>query len=225
MLDVLVFGPHPDDAELGCGGAIVKATKKGLAVGIVDLTGGEMGTKGDKKTRLQEAQKAKEILGANFRENLDFPDGYVGMGEKEEYILKITNKIREHKPKIVLAPYWDDRHPDHIVASQMIAKACHYAKLKKLKLDHPIHKIKQILYYEINGQFTPTFIMDISEEFATKKEAIMAHKSQFEAFTKEFLPFPLVERCLHYGSLIGVKYGESYYQKNPLKIKDWESLL
>jgi len=82
-----------------------------------------------------------------------------------------------------------------------------------------------LLYYEINGQFTPTFIMDISEEFAIKKEAIMAHKSQFKAFTKEFLPFPLVERSIYYGSLIGVKYGEGYYQKNPLKIKDWESLL
>ena len=123
MLDVLVFGPHPDDAELGCGGAIIKATRKGLQVGIVDLTGGEMGTKGDKETRLKEAQKAKEILGVKFRENLGFPDGYLGTGEKEEFILAITNKIREFKPKIVLAPYWDDRHPDHIVASEMITKA------------------------------------------------------------------------------------------------------
>jgi len=225
MLDVLVFGPHPDDAELGCGGAIVKAVKSGLRVGIVDLTGGEMGTKGDKETRLEEAQNAKEILGVEFRENLGFPDGYIGMGEKEEIIITITNKIREYKPKIILAPYWDDRHPDHIVASHMITKACHYAKLKKLKLDHPIHKIKQLIYYEINGQFTSTFIMDISEEFAVKREAIMAHKSQFKEFTKEFLPFPLVERCSYYGSLIGAEYGEGYYQKEPLKIKDWESLL
>ena len=222
MLDILVFSPHPDDAELGCGGAIIKATLNHLRVNIVDLTAGELGTHVSKEIRLKEAEKAQKILGVDIRENLGLPDGTLGLIEKADYIFLIAEKIREYKPKIVLAPYWEDRHPDHIMTSNLITKACHYAKLKKVTLKHPEHQIEQIIYYEINNQFAnPSFIMDISDVFDRKKEAIMAYDSQFKEFTREFLPFPVKERCQHYGSIINADFGEAFLLKNKLKLLNW----
>lgn len=221
MLDVLVFGPHPDDAELGAGGAIVEAVAEGLKVGIIDLTAGEMGTLGTKEIRLKEAESAAKILGVEFRENLGLPDGFIGLDISQEDIFAVAKKIRQYQPKVVLAPYWDDRHPDHVASSEIITKAAHYAKLKKFNLEHPQHKIQQLIYYELNGQFTPSFIMDISDFFEQKKKAIMSHKSQFKEFSKEYLPFPLVERCVYYGSLINASYGEAFMIRNSLKIDKW----
>ena len=194
MLDVLIFGPHPDDAELGAGGAIIKAVNNGLKVGIIDLTAGEMGSHGTKEIRLKEAIKASKLLGVEFRENLGLPDGHLSFNIDEETNFLIAKKIREYKPKIILAPFWNDRHPDHIAASRIISNAIHYAKLKKVDLEYPKHQVETVIYYEINGQFTPSFIMDISNEFDLKKKAIMTHASQFKEFTKEFLPFPVEER-------------------------------
>lgn len=225
MLDVLVFGPHPDDAELGTGGAIIKAVNNGLKVGIIDFTGGEMGSHGTKEIRLKEAEKASKILGVEFRENLGLPDGHLSFKIDKETIFSLAKKIRELKPKVVLAPYWNDRHPDHIAASQIVTHAIHYAKLIKVKLDSPKCHVEKVLFYEINGQFNPTFIMDISAEFELKKKAIMTHESQFKEFTMEHLPFPVEERCLYYGSLINFKYGEAFVTKKPMIINDWKYLL
>jgi bacillithiol biosynthesis deacetylase BshB1 len=225
MLDVLVFAPHPDDAELGAGGAIIKAVMAGLKVGIIDLTAGEMGSFGTKESRLKEAEEARKVLGVEFRENLGFPDAYLPYEDKKEAALKIANKIREFKPKIVLMPYWEDRHPDHVATSFIVSKACHFAKLKKIKLDHPKHKVMNQLYYELNGQSKYTFLMDISKEFQKKKEAIMSFKSQFKEFSMEYLPFPVEERCKYYGSLIKKEYAEAFHMKDSLVLKDWTTLL
>ncbi|NHK31074.1 MAG: bacillithiol biosynthesis deacetylase BshB1 [Asgard group archaeon] len=225
MLDVLVFGPHPDDAELGAGGAIIKAINNGLKVGIIDFTGGEMGSHGTKEIRLKEAEKASKILSVEFRENLGLPDGHLAFNIDKETIFSVAKKIREYKPKVVLAPYWNDRHPDHIAASQIITHAIHYAKLVKVKLDSPKFLVENVLFYEINGQFNPTFIMDITAEFELKRKAIMTHESQFKEFTKEYLPFPVEERCLYYGSLINSKYGEAFLMKNSMIINNWKCLL
>ncbi len=225
MLDVLVFGPHPDDAELGAGGAITKAVVEGLKVGIIDLTAGEMGTLGTKEIRLKEAQSAAKKLGVEFRENLGLPDGYLGLDISQEDIFAVAKKIRQYQPKIVLAPYWIDRHPDHVASSEIITKAAHYAKLKKFKLEYPQHKIQQLIYYELNGQFTPSFIMDVSDFFERKKEAIMSHKSQFKEFSKVYLPFPLVERCVYYGSLIDVSFGEAFMIRDSLKVDKWKTII
>ncbi|NHJ47179.1 MAG: bacillithiol biosynthesis deacetylase BshB1 [Asgard group archaeon] len=225
MLDVLVFSPHPDDAELGAGGAIVKAVKSGLKIGIIDLTAGEMGTHGTKEIRLSESQKAAKVLGIDIRENLELPDGYLTYKIDKKTTLLITEKIREFKPRIVLVPYWDDRHPDHIAAYKIITDAIHYAKLVKIKLDNPKHKVEKTIIYEINGQFSPSFIMDISDEFETKKKAIMTHASQFKEFTMEYLPFPVEERCQYYGSLLFSKYGEAFLMKEQLAINNWNCLI
>ncbi|MHA1122481.1 MAG: bacillithiol biosynthesis deacetylase BshB1 [Candidatus Heimdallarchaeota archaeon] len=225
MLDVLVFAPHPDDAELGAGGAIVKAISAGFKVGIIDLTAGEMGSLGTKESRLGEAEAARKILGAELRQNLGFPDAFLPFEDKKKVVLKIADKIREFKPTIILMPYWEDRHPDHVTTSVVVSKACHFAKLKKIKLNHPKHKVKHLLYYELNNQSKFTFIMDISNEFKKKKEAIMTFKSQFKEFSMEYLPFPVEERCKHYGSLIKKEYGEAFYMKDPLVLKDWTTLI
>ncbi|MHA1170608.1 MAG: PIG-L family deacetylase [Candidatus Heimdallarchaeota archaeon] len=124
MLDVLVFAPHPDDAELGAGGAIVKAISAGFKVGIIDLTAGEMGSLGTKESRLEEAEAARKVLGAELRQNLGFPDAYLPPFEdKKEVVLKIADKIREFKPTIVLMPFWEDRHPDHVATSFAVSEA------------------------------------------------------------------------------------------------------
>ena len=224
MLDVLVFAPHPDDAELGAGGAIVKAVTAGYKVGIIDLTAGEMGSLGTKESRLKEAEEARKVLGVESQENLGFPDAYLPFEDKKEAALNIANKIREYKPKIVLLPYWEDRHPDHVATSLIVSKACHLAKLKKIKLDHPKHKVNHLVFYELNGQSKYTFLMDISKEFQMKKEAIMCFKSQFKEFSMEYLPFPVEERCKYYGSLIKVEYAEAFHLKEPLVLKDWTAL-
>jgi len=225
MLDVLVFAPHPDDAELGAGGAIVKAITVGFKVGIIDLTAGEMGSLGSKELRLKESHMASKILGVEIRQNLGFPDAYLPFEDKREIILKIANKIREFKPKIVLVPFWEDRHPDHKATSLLVTKACHFAKLKKVKLEYPEHTVKHLVYYELNGQSPFTFIMDVSKEFQKKKEAILSYKSQFKKFSKEYLPFPVEERCKYYGSLVKAEYGEAFYMKEPLVLKDWTTLI
>lgn len=223
MLDVLVFAPHPDDAELGCSGAIIKGTNMGLNIGIVDLTAGELGTRGDRETRLKESEKAKKILGVKVRDNLNLPDAFLEVNK--EAILAVANKIRQYKPKIVLAPFWEDRNPDHVATSILVTKAYHYAKLKKISLDFPEHKVKQIIYYELNQRFTPSFIMDISDVFERKMESILAYSSQFSRFLQDPLSFPLVTKWRYYGSLIGVDYGEAFLVKNPLKLRDWKALI
>jgi len=230
MLDVIVFAPHPDDAELGCGGAIVKGTQMGLSFGIIDLTAGEMGTWGDAETRLKEAEKAREIMGVKIRENLRFPDAFLEVNK--ETVLAVANKIRQYRPKIILAPYWEDRHPDHVATSLIVTKAYHYAKLRKIKLDFPEYRAKQLIYYELNQPFTPSFIMDISDVFEKKMEAIMAYKSQFKRFvenpndkSKSYIRFRFFKKSMYYGSLIGAAYGEPFLLKTPLKLRDWNALL
>jgi bacillithiol biosynthesis deacetylase BshB1 len=226
MLDVIVFGPHPDDAELGCGGAIAKATKAGYQVGIIDLTAGEKGTKGSSKLRLAEAEASRKKLNVTLRENLHLPDSFLAFEDLQELAFKVANKIREFTPKVVFCPYWEDRHPDHIATAKIVTQAYHYAKLKKVELDYPEYTLPHIIYYEINQAFPkPSFLLDITAEFELKKKAIMSYTSQFKEFTKEYLPFPLVERCTYYGSLINCDYGEAFLLKKPLKLTNWKAFL
>ncbi|MHA1742782.1 MAG: bacillithiol biosynthesis deacetylase BshB1 [Candidatus Heimdallarchaeota archaeon] len=225
MLDVLIFAPHPDDAELAVGGTIVKLVNQDFKVGIIDLTGGEMGTHGSKEQRLKEAQTARKVLGVDLRENLALPDGRLAFLKDEQPVFTLANKIREFQPKIVLLPYWIDRHPDHGATSHLVQQAIHYAKLTKVSLTFPPHQVNFALYYELNGSFTPSFFVDISKEFAMKKKAIMCHKSQFKAFSREFLPFPVEERCRYYGALINVTYAEAFLTHQPLQLSNWKLLL
>ncbi len=224
MLDILVFSPHPDDAELGCGGAIAKATKEGLSVGLIDLTAGEMGSRGDKETRLKEAEKAKDILGLEFRENMHFPDSFLEVNK--DTILPVAAKIREYRPRIILVPYWMDRHPDHVATSNIVQRAWHYAKLRKIDLGYPAYQVPIVVFYELNYQFDkPSFILDVSDVFDIKIRALMAFESQFKRFSENLSELPLIKRWQYYGYLISAKYGEAFLLRGVPKIKSWSSFL
>ena len=144
-VDVLFFGAHPDDIELSAGGTAAKLVKDGLRIGLVDLTRGEMGTRGTPQTRKRESERAAKALGATFRQQLDFGDGNLQTGREQE--LEIIGVLRKWKPKLVIAPWPDDRHPDHTRTGRIVTEASFYAGLKSLKTELPAHRPQTVLYY------------------------------------------------------------------------------
>ncbi|MEA2571970.1 MAG: N-acetylglucosamine malate deacetylase 1 [Acidobacteriota bacterium] len=226
-VDLLFFGAHPDDIELGCGGTIVKAVKDGLRVGMVDLTRGEMGTRGTPKTRKREAAASARILGASFREQLDFSDGALRTGRDEE--LQIIDIVRRTRPKIVFAMYPDDRHPDHTRTGRIVTEASFYAGLRALETGVEAHRPHTVVYYVQNYMVPPSFVVDCTKTWKTKMRAIAAFKSQFhDPKSKEpqtFISDPkflamIDARGIHFGALIGSAYGEAFVTKQPPRIDD-----
>ncbi len=223
ILDVLVFAAHPDDAELSMGGTIAKICANGLKVGIVDLTKGELGTRGSAATRKHEAQKAAKILKISIRENLGFKDG--NLKPNEDYRRIIISKIRKYRPKFIFASYFNDRHPDHIGASQLVKEAIFFSGLPKVSTEETDGKQtpfrpQKLFYYMQTYEFKPTFIVDISETFKTKMKAVRAYETQFhnpessepETFisTPNFLKF-IEARAQSFGFKIGKDYGEPFF--------------
>ena len=181
-LDILAFGAHPDDVELSAGGTLIKHVKNGFSVGIVDLTMGEMGTRGNKTTRKMEAENARHIIGAQFRINLNLPDAFINISK--ESINEIVKVIRTYKPQIVLCNAVKDRHPDHGVASKLVSKSCFISGLKKFEtfennISQDVHRPVSIYHYIQDQWIDPDFIVDISDDFKQKIKAVMAFKSQF----------------------------------------------
>jgi N-acetylglucosamine malate deacetylase 1 len=226
-VDVLFISAHADDTELSCGGTVAKLVKDGLRVGLVDLTRGEMGTRGTPETRQAEAQASANTLGATFRLTLDFGDGNLRTGRDEE--LQLIEVIRLHEPKLVVTPYPDERHPDHARTGRVVTDASFYAGLKSLKTDLPAHRPQAVLYYLQNYMFPPSFVVDCTSTWKTKMDAIAAYKSQFfDPKSKEpttFISDPkfldMIEaRGKHFGALIGAAYGEAFISKQPPKVDD-----
>ena len=226
-VDVIFFAAHADDVELSCGGTIARMVDDGLRVGLVDLTRGEMGTRGTPQTRARESQAAAKILGATFRRQLDFGDGNLRTGRKEE--LEIIEVIRKCTPSIVFAPHPDDRHPDHTRTGRLVTEASFYAGLRKLKTALPAHRPQTVIYYLQNYQLPPSFVVDVTDGWKTKMRAIAAYKSQFhKPRTKEPQTFisqkgflQMIEaRGIHFGWLIGAAYGEAFVTKQPPRIDD-----
>jgi bacillithiol biosynthesis deacetylase BshB1 len=221
-LDILAFGAHPDDVELSCSGTLIKAIKTGKKAGIIDLTSGQLGTRGTPEIRLQEALKAKEIIGASSRDNLGMMDGYFENNiENRE---KIITVLRKYRPEIVLANAPYERHPDHVRASAMVSDACFYAGLRNIstteegKSQEPFRP-KSVLYYMQNYNYEPSFVIDISDEMDNKIEAIKAFKSQFyNPDSKEpetILSSPrfleqIMARNSAYGFIINTRYAEGF---------------
>ena len=233
-LDVIVFAAHPDDAELSIGGTIAKFSSLKLKTGIIDLTRGEMSSRGNIKLRQKEADKAGEILGIAYRENLGISDGNIEINKKN--LEKIINVIRRLTPKIVFAPYFNDRHPDHIQASKLIKDAMFKTGLTKFKTkfngkNQSAYRPKKLFYYMQTYSFTPSFIIDITETFNQKFKAIKAYSSQFydpnhkgpETFISrpEFINY-LEARARYYGFEISKKYGEPFFceEKIEMEIKN-----
>lgn len=225
-VDILAFGAHPDDIEIGCGGFLAKEIDLGYKVGMVDLTQGEMGTNGTIAERRQEALKAAEILGAAWRVNLSIPDGRIEI--TEENLVEIVNTIRDARPKVVLAPYWEDRHPDHVAASQLVYKAIFMAGLKKFHSGTEPYRPKDIFYYFINTSADPSFVVNISKYHDIKRKVILAHSSQFDRPNNILgriapngdIPYLIESRDRYFGSRIGVLYAEAFVTKNFLRLRD-----
>ena len=233
-LDALVFAAHPDDAELSMGGTIAKLTMHNLKVGIIDLTRGELGTRGTPEIRQNEAFLAADILKVSIRENLLIPDGDIE--RKKENLVKIVMSIRKYRPKILFAPYFNDRHPDHIHTSRLVKEAMFATGLAKLKtFDREVaqnaYRPRKLYYYMQTYQFDPSFIVDISESFEIKMKAVQCFSSQFhdprskepETFISrpEFIHY-IESRAQVYGFQIDKKYGEPFFceEKIELSLED-----
>jgi bacillithiol biosynthesis deacetylase BshB1 len=229
-LDVLVFAAHPDDAELAMGGTIARFANDGFNVGIVDLTRGEMGTRGNADTRQKEALEAAKILKTSIRENLLLPDGDIEISNGN--IRKIVMLMRKYKPKIVFAPYFSDRHPDHISTSKLIKRAMFVSGLEKIttsesEIAQSAYRPAKLFYYMQTYTFEPSFIVDISNYFETKMKSVWAYSTQFhnpesnepETFisSPEFIDY-VDARAKFYGFQIGKKFGEPFYCEEKIEM-------
>jgi bacillithiol biosynthesis deacetylase BshB1 len=226
LVDVLLFGAHPDDVEWGAGGTLLTLRATATSFGIVDLTRGEMGSRGTREERDKEAQEAASWIGARFRENLGLPDcGVIDSVENRQLIASV---IRRYRPKLVLAPYWEDRHPDHAATGCLIRNAAVHCTLRKSSDPNPPHKPAAYLYYLLHHFKHPSMVVDISSVYQRKLELLRMHASQFAKTAEGFgvLPlgmndylFGLESRDRFFGSLIGVHHGEAFINEVPLKLR------
>ncbi|MFH5184713.1 bacillithiol biosynthesis deacetylase BshB1 [Paenibacillus sp. TAB 01] len=226
-LDILIFGAHPDDAEIGMGGTIVKHTSAGYRVGICDLTYAEMSSNGTVETRQQEAAAASFVLGLAMRSNLGLPDR--GLWIEPKNIAAITSEIRKHKPRIVFAPYWEDRHPDHIACSKLVQEAVFNAKLRKYDPGTEAHTVEQCYFYFINDVAEADLVVDITSNHEQKMQALQCYRTQFEKGTSDndYVPTPLnqeyLERVEAKDRMLGQKrtvgYAEGFVSKLPYLIQ------
>lgn len=226
-VDVLAFSPHPDDAELGCGGTLAALARRGRSFGIVDLTRGEMGTRGTPEIREREAREAARLLGARFRETLDLGDG--GLRTDREAELRVVEAVRRARPSLVLAPLPADRHPDHARAGRMIPEAAWYAGLAKLRTGEPPHRPDQVVFYTAYVLVPPTFLVDVSATFATKLAALRAYRSQFfdenssepETYVSSKGFFDGIEaRARVLGRIANVEFAEGFVANAPPSLAD-----
>lgn len=232
MCDLIAYAPHPDDAELFCGGTLVGLSSKGYRVGVVDLTEGERGTRGTPEKRAKERDAASKVLGLALREGLELPDmGLVGTDAGQ--LETVVASIRSRRPKVILAPHWEDRHPDHVEASKLVTGAAFLAGAAKFGEGAPF-KPTALAYYQGRFEMSPSFVVDISEHFERKMEAIRCYASQFSPRTagepETEIADPLFiekirARARHYGAMIGVEYGEPFLLKDPVGIADAIELL
>lgn len=224
-LDLLVFGPHPDDLEIGAGGTIARHTAAGQRVGLCDLTGGEMGSNGSVPERLAESEEARALLGALWRENLGWPDRRFGKdpGHLEEAVAF----IRRHRPRVVAVPYWSDRHPDHVVASELLTEAVFNAGLRRYRhAGGDAWKAEWVCYYFINDSAAPSFVVDVTDYYEAKRRALDCHASQFVApgqagVVATRLNTPLFRQLIEsrdaqFGALAGVRWAEGFVVREPV---------
>lgn len=229
-LDALAFGAHADDVELGCGGTLIKLAGLGYKTGVIVLTRGEMGTRGDAETRAREFEDSAQIMGLAAHQTLDIPDGRVEVTWENK--LKIIETIRAHTPKIIFAPYWVARHPDHEQTSHLVRQAAYLAGLIKLDTGQPAGRPHKVIYYPSRFEFRPSFIVDISGSQTQKMRAVKAYKSQFQTQDQagaesdgtligrpDFLA-SIETRDRYFGGHVGVKYGEPFFVQEALQLKD-----
>ncbi|HEY5392124.1 MAG TPA: bacillithiol biosynthesis deacetylase BshB1 [Hanamia sp.] len=238
-LDLLAFGAHPDDTELSCAGTILVEINKGMKVGVVDLTRGELGTRGTAETREEEASNSGKILGLSVRENLDMADGFFRNDTENQK--KIINILRKYQPEIILCNAPDDRHPDHGRAARLVEDAAFLSGLRKIEtFDGPnrqkVWRPNFVFNYIQDQYFKPDFVVDISDFIEKKLEAIQSFKTQFFSgdtvndepqtyiSTPEFLE-SVINRSKMYGKMIGVKHAEGFLSKKMIGIRSFHDLI
>lgn len=231
--DVLAFGPHPDDLELGLGATLAKHAALGHRVGLCDLTRGEMASNGTPEQRLAEAEKARRVLGAAWRENLGWPDR--GIGTSGAHVTHAAALIRRTKPRVIAIPYWDDRHPDHGAASRVLTEAVFNARLRRYPVDGDPWHPEWVCYYFINDSGPASFVVNVSDYYEIKRRALACYRSQFDlpppptklakrsraAGVATRLTSPrfmqLIEsRDAQFGALAGVAFAEGFIVKEPI---------
>lgn len=232
QVDLLAIAAHRDDVELTCGGTLAKAVAAGHAVGILDLTAGELGTRGTAEIRAAEARRAAGVLGVSIRENLGLPDAGIVNDPPTRELLART--IRRHRPRVVIAPAREGRHPDHHATAQLVRDACFVAGLAKLAPDLPKHRPLKILHSLAYRQdfVRPSFVVDVSDVFERKIEAMRCYESQFEGLTQAGEVYPNGEPledivrhyAAYYGSLIRRRYGEPFQTSEVMAVDDVLSL-
>lgn len=236
-VDILAFGAHPDDVELGCGGTIAKLISEGKTCAIVDLTGGELGTRGTDLTRKEEATEAAKILGVSARENLGLKDGF--LVNSEEYQVDIVKMVRKYRPEIVLANAIDDRHPDHAKGAKLVSDACFLAGLRKIETvldgeNQDVWRPKHIFHYIQWKNIEPEFVIDISDHLDKKIEACMAFKTQFYDPTSKEPETPITSkdfyesltyRAQDLGRLSGVTYAEGFTTEKLIALKNFDGII
>jgi N-acetylglucosamine malate deacetylase 1 len=231
-VDVLLFGAHPDDVEWGAGGIMLLLQRKGISFAIVDLTKGELGSRGTPLERAREAEFAANFLGGVKRENLGMLDG--GLVDTPKTRKRIAEVIREHRPQLVLAPLWKDRHPDHVAAGRMVRNAALFCALKKSDSPHAPHKPANTLYFLLHHVARPGFVVDISDVYPRKLELLRLHESQFSKTAEQFgvvahgmgdYLYGLESRDRFFGSLIGRRHGEALVCDRPIALNDLSELL
>ncbi len=231
-VDVVLFGAHPDDVEWGAGGTSLLLNDQGVSFAIVDLTNGELGSRGTAEDRRAEGERAAAYVGADVRECMNLADGAVA--DSPAARKQLASVIRRHQPKLVFAPFWKDRHPDHAAAGKIVRNSALHCTLRKSDDPNPPHKPAVFLYYLLHHFTRPSFVVDISNVYARKLELIRLHESQFSKTAKDFgvIPlgvsdylFGLESRDRFFGSLIGTHHGEAIVTDAPLKLANVSQLL
>src|SRR5216117_142807 len=223
-IDLLVFGPHPDDIEIGLGGTVARHAAAGHRVGLCDLTEGELASNGTVDERRSEASAAARVLGAMFRENLKWPDG--GIEPTPPLVRSAVDLIRRHRPHTIAIPYWDDRHPDHVAASHVLRVAAFKSGLRRYATDADPWRADWVCYYFINDGARPSFVIDVSEHYQRKREALDCYRSQFAPadddgavptrLTASTFRQLIESRDAQFGALAGVAFAEGIVVREPI---------
>jgi bacillithiol biosynthesis deacetylase BshB1 len=225
MVDLLAIAAHPDDVEQTCGGTLLRMAEAGYSTGIIDLTAGDMGTRGTPEIRVAESAEAAKILKVSHRENLHFPDARLENSLPAR--MTLAQRLRELRPRTVILPYWEGRHPDHYRTAELGYEACFLAGLKKLDQDTEPHRPHKVIYSSLYANVTPSFVVDVTRYFTQRMESLLAYRSQYGAGDGSAL-FPDADEirdrlsaiARFYGNLIGVKYGEPFVVKEMMRVDD-----
>jgi bacillithiol biosynthesis deacetylase BshB1 len=226
MLDLLAIAAHPDDVEQTCGGTLLRMAEAGYRTGIVDLTAGDMGTRGSPEIRVAESADAAKILKVAHRENLHFPDARLENSMAGR--MTLAQRVRELRPRTVILPFWEGRHPDHYRTAELGYEACFLAGLRKIDPYTEPHRPWKIVYSSLYANVTPSFVVDITRYFDRRMESLLAYRSQYGETSDGSALFPnepeirdrLSATARFYGNLIGVKYGEPFVVKETMRVDD-----